>query len=151
MPLARVCVGEGVRKWTSLYFTCGSKLLLPLVFLEGSVYQKVTFSLKLESNFRKLFQRINQMNSKDFYHHKIYTRKNEIIKIYYKRTWKMLSLIYIIKHVTFKTIMWIYVFDMEDIHNMLLRNIKKFTENCIWYPYFCKNKCIYLEFNMFDI
>lgn len=138
MPLARACVREGVREWTSLYFTCGSKLVLPLVFLEGSVYQKVTFSLKLESNFRKLFQRINHMNSKDFYHCKIYTRKNEIIKIYYKRTWKMLSLIYIIKHVTFKTIMWIYVFDMEDIHNMLLRNIKKLQKTVYGIPTFVK-------------
>ena len=138
------------------------------------------------------------MNSKDDYHHKIYNRKNEIIKIYYKRTWKMLSLIYIIKHyVTFRTIMWIYVFDMENIH-MLLRNIKKLQKTVYgipaaaanslhscpisvwsqrrqptrlphpwdspgkntgvgchfflqWYPYFCKNKCIYLEFNMHDI
>ena len=74
------------------------------------------------------------MNSKDVYHHKIYNRKNEIIKIYYKRTWKMLSLIYIIKHyVTFRTIMWIYVFDMENIH-MLLRNIKKLQKTVYGIP-----------------
>ena len=78
-------MGEGVRKWTSLYFTCGSKLVLPLVFLEGRVYQKVIYS-EFESNFRRMFQGINQMNSKDVHHHNIYNRKNEITKFYYKRT-----------------------------------------------------------------
>lgn len=79
------------------------------------------------------------MNSKDVHHHNIYNRKNEIIKFYYKRTWKMLSLIYIIKHyVTLKTIMWIYVFDMENVHNMLLRNKKKLQKAVYGIPTFVK-------------
>ena len=133
MPLARACVGEGVRKWTSLYFTCGSKLVFPLVFLEGSVYQKVTYSLNssliLEGCSKESIRWILRM----FITIRFTIEKNEIIKIYYKKTWKMLSLIYIIKHVTFRTIMWIYVFDMENIH-MLLRNIKKLQKTVYGIP-----------------